>query len=94
MLIYAHGSVWVEPSHRRRLAFDGADCFCLMAAQGLAERVVVLQWDDGFWEVVEVATKDVGSIVDGVACPVEAFAISWWGVKGSLELLDSLFQAG
>jgi len=42
------------------------------------------------WELVEITSKDVGGIMDGIACPVESFAKSVWRVKGSLEFFDTL----
>lgn len=90
MLIYAHSSIWIEASHRWSLAFDGTNSFCLVAAERLAEGVVVLQGDDGLREVVEVTAEDICSIVHSIACPVESFAVPRRGVKCSLELFDSL----
>ena len=48
---------------------------------------------DGLGEVVEIAAKDVGGIVDGVSGPIEAFAVLVGRVEKRLELLDALFRA-
>jgi len=92
MLVYAHCGVRIESTNRWILAFNGPNRFRLVIPQRLAEGVVMLQRNNGFGEVVEVATQDVGGIVHGVACPVEAFSVAWRGIKCSLELLDSLFR--
>jgi hypothetical protein len=56
----------------------------------LAEGVVVLQWNNGLREVVEIASQDVGRIMYGVAAPVEAFPIAGWCVEGGFKFLDPL----
>jgi len=58
------------------------------------EAFVKFEWNDWFRELVEITSKDVGGIMDGIACPVESFAKSIRRVKGSLELFDALFGSG
>lgn len=91
MLVNAHCGVRVESAYRWVLAFNGSNSFGLVISQRLTKGIIVLQRNNGLWEVVEVATQNIGCVVHGVACPVEAFAVAWRGVKCSLELLDSLF---
>lgn len=64
-----------------------------MIAQRLAKWVIVLQGNDGLWELIEVPPEDVGSIMDCVTSPVKAFAPSRWSVKGYLELFYPLLRA-
>lgn len=90
MLVVAYSCVGIEPSNRRCLAFDLTNSLRLVVAQWLSEAVVVVERNDGLWEMVEVPTEDVGCIVDCIACPVQTLAVARWGVERDLQLLDPL----
>ena len=69
----------------RRRALDLA----LVGAQGLAELLVEVQGHDRLGQLVEITTEDIGGIMHGVAGPIEAFSVTFGGVEGFLEVLDS-----
>jgi len=55
-----------------------------------SEAFVEFEWNDWFRELVEITSKDVGSIMNGIASPIESFAKSIWRIKRGLELFDTL----
>jgi hypothetical protein len=93
MLIYANSRIWVKASNGRRLSFDVAYSFCLVIPQRLSKRIVVLERNDGFGQLVEVPSEDIGSIVYCIASPIETLTPSGRRVKGYFQLFDSLLGA-
>jgi hypothetical protein len=93
MLVVSHGIVWVEASYGRRLTFDGTNSFRLVVAQWLAEAVIVAEWNDRLRQMVEIAAQDVGSVVNCVTRPIQAFSVPRRGIECSLELFDPLLRA-
>ena len=72
---------------------DDALRLALVDAQRLAELFVKIQGHDGFGQLVEIATENVGGIVHGVTGPVQAFPVAFGGVEDLLEVLDALCGA-
>ena len=70
-----------------------ANRLSLMVAQRLSERIIVLQGDDGLGELVEVPSENIGSVVDGVASPVQTLSPARGRVEGHLELFYSFLRA-
>lgn len=62
-----------------------------MISKRFTKALVEVERYDGLWKLVKVATKNVGGIVHSKARPIQAFAISVWGIEGDLELFDALF---
>jgi hypothetical protein len=62
----------------------------LVNAKGLAEALVEFQGNDGFGQLVQVSTEDVGGIMNGVSGPIQALSVTFGGVKNLLEILDTL----
>lgn len=59
-----------------------------------SEALVEFERNDWLGKLVEVASEDIGGIVNSVAGPIETLSISVGRVKGGLELLDALLGAG
>jgi hypothetical protein len=64
-----------------------------MVSKRLAEGFVEVEGDNGFGELVQVATEDVCCVVDCVPSPVEAFSIALCRIKNLLELFDASRRA-
>jgi hypothetical protein len=65
----------------------------LVASQRISEAVVEIEGYYGLGQLVEVSPQDVGSVVDCVSRPVQAFAIAVRRVKDLLQLLDALLRS-
>ena len=89
-LIGSDGFILVKVAHVRTLGFVDTNGLHLMVLQWLAEVCVEVQWYDGLRQEIEVAAEDVGSVVNGVPGPVEAFAVTVRRVEGELEFFDPL----
>jgi hypothetical protein len=61
----------------------------LVHAQWFPEALVKFQRDDWFGELVQVTTKDIGSVVHSVARPVQALSVPFGGIEDGLEILDT-----
>jgi hypothetical protein len=61
------------------------------SAQGFAELLIEIEWDDWLRQVIQVSPQDICRVVDRESVPHEALAIAIGGVKDGLELLDALF---
>lgn len=92
-MINADGSVWVEATDGRLLSIERPYSFCLVAAEGLAEGIVVLEGYYRLGQLVEVSAEDVGCIMHGVARPVQALPPLRRSVERRLELLDAFLGA-
>jgi hypothetical protein len=79
MLIHRQIEVW--------LSFSASD---KIRSQWGSESLVEIEGHDGFRQLIEVSSQDVGSVVDSVASPIEALAISIGRVEGCLEVFDAL----
>lgn len=66
-----------------------SDSLRLMMPQWIAESVVEIEGDNGLWELVEIASQDVGSIMDSIASPIETLTIALRRVESSLQLFDT-----
>lgn len=91
-LVSADGFVGVEMSGTGALQVHGAHSLSLVVAQRLSETLVEVKRDDGLGQLVKVAAKNVGGIVDSVPSPVETFSITIWRIESNLELLDALLR--
>jgi len=58
-----------------------------------SESVIKLERNDWFRQLVEVSSQNICSIVNCVAGPIQAFAISIGRVEGVLQFLDTLLRA-
>lgn len=69
--------------------FDSCLNLPLVNAQGLTETFVKFEWDDGFRQLIQVSTEDVGGVVYRVSGPIQALSITFWGVEYFLEVFDT-----
>lgn len=90
LLISRYGRTFVKGLGRlRRLGVAGS--LGSGPFQRFSELLIEIQRNHRFGEVIEVATEDVGGIMNCVTVPNEAFSVPIRGVKQGLQLLDSLF---
>jgi hypothetical protein len=61
-----------------------------MITQRLPKTLVEIQWDYWFGKLIEITSQNVGGIMDGIASPVQPFAVTIWRIKNLLQVLDAL----
>jgi len=76
LLIPFDSHIHVKSAFRWALTINLAHCLLLVVANRVSESVVKVQRDDWFGQLVEVATKNVGGIVNRIAAPIQAFTVA------------------
>jgi hypothetical protein len=72
----------VEVANSWSLSLDLTHSFRLVVSERIAESIVEFERYDGFGQLIEISSQNVCRIMYSVACPIQAFAISIWRVKG------------
>jgi hypothetical protein len=76
LLVSFDGGINAEVANGRALAVHGSDCLRLVVSNWVPKAIVELQGYDGLGQLIEIASENVCSVMDGVAGPVESLAIS------------------